>query len=88
MIWFQNQFEIKRQHLCHERMYQMMLTDELSKNNALWHYLFHFKADQEQKIAVLNESIAGDKGLIGPKGEDYDAAYLKEYFGDEAADNS
>ncbi len=78
-----------RQHLRHERIYQMMQSGELlSKNNALWHYLVHFKSDRAQKIGIMTESSADDKRLVGPKSKDYNAAYLEEYFANKAADNS
>jgi hypothetical protein len=71
-----------RQLLRHERLYQMMESGAISKDNTLWYYLHHFKADRARQIVELEELVAEDKRLAGAKSVDYDSAYLKDYFAD------
>ena len=72
----------------YERLHKMMEADVISKDNTLWYYLDHFKADRATQMSELEAHIPSNNQLVGAKSATYDAAYLIDYFSDDDNGNS
>ncbi len=64
----------------HERLYKMMEDGAISKDNALWYYVDHFKGDRLRNIETLSNLVLEKERLQGPRSAEYSKAYLDDYF--------
>ena len=71
-----------RKYLCHERLYQMMKSESISKDNSLWNYLEHFSEDQDERIHQLSAHVEDGNRKEGPKSASYVDAFLNNCFSD------
>ena len=70
-----------RKYLRHERLCNLMCDGYKDKDNALWHYLHHFRLHREKRIKELDVPIEARRQPNGPKKANYDKEYIDEYFG-------
>jgi len=64
----------------HERLYKMMEDGAMSKDDALWYYVDHFKGDRSRNIETLSNLVPEKERLQGPRSAEYSKAYLDDYF--------
>ena len=65
-----------RTYLRHERLYQMMKSESISKDDSLWDYLEHFAADRNERICQLSASVEDGNRKEGPKSASYADEFL------------